>query len=58
MSDYSFIANAHPSFIDSMYQRYQENPESVEEGWRTFFKGFDYADGAIENGTALSLIHI
>jgi len=50
MSDYSFIANAHPSFIDSMYQRYQENPESVEEGWRTFFKGFDYADGAAANG--------
>ena len=50
MSDYSFIANAHPSFIDSMYQRYQENPDSVEEGWRTFFKGFDYADGAISNG--------
>jgi len=39
MSDYSFIANAHPSFIDSMYQHYQENPESVEEGWRTFFWG-------------------
>ncbi len=52
MSDYSFIANAHPSFIDSMYQRYQENPESVEEGWRTFFKGFDYADDAGINGTA------
>ena len=50
MSDYSFIANAHPSFIDSMYQRYQENPESVEEGWRTFFKGFDYSDGAASNG--------
>ncbi|MEM1122667.1 MAG: 2-oxoglutarate dehydrogenase E1 component, partial [Bacteroidota bacterium] len=50
MSDYSFIANAHPSFIDSMYQRFQENPESVEEGWRTFFSGFDYADGAIANG--------
>ena len=27
-----------------MYKKYQENPESVEEGWRTFFKGFDYAD--------------
>ena len=54
MSDYSFIANAHPSFIDSMYQRYQENPESVEEGWRTFFSGFDYADGSISEGNGVA----
>ncbi len=44
MSDYSFITNAHPSFIDSMYRQYQEAPESVEESWRTFFSGFDYAE--------------
>lgn len=44
MSDYSFIANAHPSFIDSMYQQYKAAPESVEESWRTFFSGFDYAE--------------
>ncbi|MEO0779259.1 MAG: 2-oxoglutarate dehydrogenase E1 component [Bacteroidota bacterium] len=43
MSDFSFVANAHPSFIDSMYQKYQQDPESVEEGWRTFFSGFDFA---------------
>ena len=51
MSDYSFIANAHPTFIESMYKKYVENPESVEEGWRTFFKGFDYADGSVHTGT-------
>ena len=53
MSDYSFIANAHPTFIESMYKKYQENPDSVEEGWRTFFKGFDYSgetNGASVNG--------
>ncbi len=44
MSDYSFIANAHPSFIESMYKKYQENPNTVEESWRTFFKGFDYSE--------------
>ncbi len=62
MSDYSFIANAHPTFIESMYKKYQENPDSVEEGWRTFFKGFDYSGdtngisaGANGNGTAAAL---
>ena len=42
MQDYSFIANAHPSFIDQLYQQYRQDPASVEESWRTFFKGFDY----------------
>ena len=59
MSDYSFISNAHPTFIETMYKKYQENPDSVEEGWRTFFKGFDYADngktpvGSNGNGSAV-----
>ena len=56
MSDYSFIANAHPSFIDSMYQLYQENPDAVEEGWRTFFSGFDYADKSIANGNGVATL--
>ncbi len=57
MTDYSFIANAHPSFIEKMYAQYQQDPESVEESWRTFFKGFDFAsnlNGASSNGTYTS----
>ena len=47
MNDYSFIANAHPSFIESMYEQYQQDPSKVEESWRAFFKGFDFSkDGA------------
>ncbi len=54
MTDYSFIANAHPNFIDTLYQQYLQNPESVEESWRLFFKGFDYgydSNGTNGNGT-------
>ena len=43
MKDLSFIFNAHPSYIESMYTSYQQSPENVEEGWRLFFKGFDLA---------------
>ena len=43
MKDLSFIFNAHPSYIESMYTSYQQAPENVEEGWRLFFKGFDLA---------------
>ncbi len=43
MKDFSFISNAHPAFIESLYEQYQRDPEQVEESWRTFFKGFDFA---------------
>lgn len=50
MSDYSYIFNAHPSYIDSMYQAYRNAPEGVDPGWRTFFEGFEFA--ASRNGAA------
>ncbi|MCB9273845.1 MAG: 2-oxoglutarate dehydrogenase E1 component [Lewinellaceae bacterium] len=52
MSDYSFITNAHPSYIESMYELYLQDPESVEESWRAFFQGFDFAHNS--NGKGLN----
>lgn len=55
MKDFSFISNAHPAFIESLYEQYQRDPELVEESWRTFFKGFDFAhlnNGHSSNGAA------
>ena len=52
MQDYSFIANAHPSFIDQLYAKYLQDPNAVEESWRTFFKGFDYGGHGAANGSA------
>jgi 2-oxoglutarate dehydrogenase E1 component len=43
MSDYSFIANAHPAFIEALYQKYRENPADIDKSWTDFFKGFDYS---------------
>lgn len=44
MSDsFSFLSNASPEYIDGLYQKYQADPTSVEEAWRTFFAGFDFA---------------
>ena len=58
MSDYSFIANAHPSFIDALYEQFKDDPNSVEEGWRTFFAGFDYADVTEHNGNGVATARI
>jgi 2-oxoglutarate dehydrogenase E1 component len=45
MKDFSFISNAHPAYIENLYAQYQESPELVEDSWRAFFKGFDFASG-------------
>lgn len=50
MADYSYVFNAHPSFIDEMYQRYSSDPSSVEDGWRSFFEGFEFGNNG--NGHA------
>ncbi|MCB0636639.1 MAG: 2-oxoglutarate dehydrogenase E1 component, partial [Lewinella sp.] len=54
MSDFSFIANAHPSYIENLYDRYQNDPEEVEASWRAFFSGFEYAQQANGNGVAVA----
>jgi 2-oxoglutarate dehydrogenase E1 component len=36
MSDFSFITNAHPNVIDSLYRDYLRDPESIEKEWRSF----------------------
>ncbi len=46
MEKLSYIHHAHPQFIDSMYQEYLKDPESVEPSWRTFFEGFEFAVSA------------
>ena len=43
MKDYSHVFNAHPQYIDSLYKSFQQDPGSVDQGWRLFFEGFEFA---------------
>lgn len=60
---FSYLSNAHPSYVEAMYRQYQEDVESVASGWREFFQGFDFAqkngdgvgEGALAVGGQLSL---
>lgn len=46
--DTSYLQNADPTAIDSMYQQYKSDKDSVDFGWRKFFEGFDLGSGKIE----------
>ena len=53
MDAYSYIANADAAAIETLYQAYCENPESVDFGWRKFFEGFDFSQQFPEGASVL-----
>jgi len=40
---YTYISNTDPEAIESLYRKYLNQPESVDEGWKKFFEGFEFA---------------
>ncbi|NQZ75839.1 MAG: 2-oxoglutarate dehydrogenase E1 component, partial [Ekhidna sp.] len=43
MDKYSYIANAHGNYLDELFNAYKENPETIDESWKKFFEGFEFA---------------
>ncbi len=46
MDNLSYLNGANAEYVESLYQSYQEDPNSVEFGWQKFFEGFDFGKGA------------
>ncbi|MDQ2771240.1 MAG: 2-oxoglutarate dehydrogenase E1 component [Bacteroidota bacterium] len=53
MDAYSYIANADAAAIETLYQAYRQNPESVDYGWQKFFEGFDFSQQFPEGASVL-----
>jgi len=52
MKDFQYITSQHPAFIESMYQDFLKNPDSVDPEFKKFFEGFDFAvSNVVTNGT-------
>lgn len=43
MDKFSFIANAHVSYLDELYASFKSDPNSIDPSWKEFFEGFDFA---------------
>lgn len=43
MTDLSFLVNADPAVINDIYEKYRSAPDSMDQGWRRFFEGFEFA---------------
>jgi len=46
MDNLSYLNGANAEYIDSIYQSYKQDPDSVEFGWQKFFEGFDFGRGS------------
>ncbi len=53
MDKLSYLSNAHPEYIEALYNEYKENPEAVDAGWQKFFEGFELAQSTNGNGQLL-----
>lgn len=43
MKDFSYITNSHPAYIESLYNDFILDPNSIDPDLRKFFEGFDFA---------------
>ena len=43
MDKFSFLGSLDTGMIEEMYDNYLQDPESIEQEWRSFFQGFDFA---------------
>jgi 2-oxoglutarate dehydrogenase E1 component len=50
MKDLQYITNSSPSFIESLYQDFVKDPQSVDPEFKKFFEGFDFAYNQGKNG--------
>jgi len=46
MDRLNYINPANADYINSLYEAYKQDPESVDFGWQKFFEGFDFGQGA------------
>ena len=46
MDRLTYLNNENAAYIDSLYEAYKQDPESVEYGWQKFFEGFDFGRGS------------
>jgi 2-oxoglutarate dehydrogenase E1 component len=44
MDNYSFLGAVNSAFFEEIYEQYLKNPDSVEQTWRSFFQGYDFAN--------------
>jgi 2-oxoglutarate dehydrogenase E1 component len=43
MTDFSYITNSHPEYIENLYRDFVKDPSAIDPEMKKFFEGFDFA---------------
>ena len=59
MQKFNYLKISNADYIEALFQKYQQNPDSIDPTWRYFFEGFEFADSTgkqepLSNGPATS----
>ena len=52
MDKHSFLQNIDIELVEKIYQEYLKNPDEVEDTWRKFFDGFEFAQKYYKTSTS------
>lgn len=57
MFDFSALSSSDITFIDSLYDSFRTDPNSVDESWQRFFQGFEFSSASFgtSSGTGASI---
>ena len=69
MDKFSYISNAGGNYVEEIYKKYKQNPNSVDSLWQKFFEGFEFAGGkdflsakqdgpVLENGKEVNVVKL
>ncbi|WP_395767289.1 2-oxoglutarate dehydrogenase E1 component [Aquirufa sp.] len=56
MDPFSYVANADTQVIADLYEAYKQDPNSVDSSWRDFFKGFDFSQTWLGEGSPVGAV--
>ncbi|HRD37962.1 MAG TPA: hypothetical protein PLC65_04965, partial [Bacteroidia bacterium] len=50
MDKFSYVGTSDVNAIESLFNQYLQDPNSVDASWRDFFKGFEFARTSYDDG--------
>ncbi|MBN2613322.1 MAG: 2-oxoglutarate dehydrogenase E1 component [Bacteroidales bacterium] len=54
MGKFTFLGNIEIGAVEKLYRQYLDNPESIDESWQHFFRGFEFARTNLQPGTGIT----
>ena len=58
MNELSFLGSSEPENIEKLYKLYRNDPETIDDSWKRFFEGFEFAQKSYPDSGESQQLHI